>query len=217
MSYRPPRASWHISPRLGIISGVWRKSMKHSKRIVVAIVVLLFPFMALASDKSDATDLMNKTEKSSKVLEVSVKNFGDKDDLAAFDKALATIRQGKVKLAQSKFLDAKALFEQYQKAEFDLYGSLAAKYIQRTQEMIDKIAEELGDYVNQPDVLKGFSDASENLNNAKTNIVTKQYLSVITSCRLAKKYVLGCYGIVKKEIPADYKRDVADNNGQIFQ
>lgn len=191
--------------------------MKHSKRIAIALIALTVPFMALASDKSDATDLMNRADKSSKVLEVPVKNYGDKNDLAAFDSGLATIRQGKVKLAQSKFLEAKALFEQYQKAEFDLYGSLAAKYIQRTQDMIDKIAEELADYVSNPDVLKGFTDAAENLNTAKTNIVSKQYLSVIGSCRAARKLVLGLYPLVKKEMPAEYARDAADDNGQIYQ
>ncbi len=191
--------------------------MRHSKRIAFALIALALPCLVFASDKSDATDLMNRAEKSSKVLEVSVRNFGDKNDLAAFDSGLATIRQGKVKLAQSKFLDAKALFEQYQKTEFDIYGSLAAKYIQRTQDMIDKIAEELADFVSNPDVLKGFTDAAENLNTAKTNIVSKQYLSVIGSCRAAKKLVLALYPLVKKEMPAEYARDAADDGAQIYQ
>jgi hypothetical protein len=191
--------------------------MMSSKKVVGAILILLAPCLVHASDRSDAVDLMNACERSSKTTEIAVRNFGDKNDDAAFDACMNTIKQGKVKLAQSKFLDAKAQFQAYQKAEFDLYGSLAQKYLQRTQEMIDKIAIEFADYVNQPDVLKNLNDASSTLDSAKANYGTRTYMIVIQLCRQAKNQLLNCYGLIKKDIPNEYKKDYEDYKLQIFQ
>ncbi len=191
--------------------------MNHSRAVVSALLVLVSPFILLASDKSDATDLMNKSEAGAKVVEVPVRNFGDKADIASFENGLAVIKQGKVKLAQSKFLEAKAKFEEYQKIEYELYGSLSPKYMQRTQELIDKIAEELADFVSDAAVLKGFTDAAENLATAKLRYSTKQYPAVIQSSRIARKTVINCYALVKKDVPAEYKKDLEDANGRIFK
>ena len=191
--------------------------MKHSRMIVSVFLVILSPFIIQASDKSDATDLMNKSEISAKVVEIPVRSFGDKADIASFENGLAVIKQGKVKLAQSKFLEAKAKFEEYQKLEYELYGSLSPKYMQRAQELIDKIAEELADYVSDAAVLKGFTDAAENLATAKLRYTSKQYPAVIQSSRIAKKLVINCYALVKKDVPAEYKKDLEDANGKIFK
>ncbi len=191
--------------------------MTSSRTIIGAVVFLLAPLLIQASDRSDAVDLMNACERSSKTVEIAVKNFGDKNDAAAFESCLNTIKLGKVKLAQSKFLEAKAKFQEYQKAEFDLYGSLAQKYMQRAQEMIDKIALEFADYVNQPDVLKNLNDASSTLDSAKANYGTRTYMVVIQLCRQAKNQLLNCYGLIKKDVPNEYKRDYEDYKLQIFQ
>ncbi len=192
--------------------------MKYPRIIIsVAIIFLFSPFVGFSSDRSDATDLMNKCDNSSKSLEIAIRNFGDKNDTASFENGLNTIKQGKVKLAQSKFLEAKAKFEEYQKAEYDLYGSLSPKYIQRTQEIIDKIAEDLVDFVNQPEVLKNFTDSAQNLDIAKLRYSSKAYPAVIQSCRIAKNLVINCYVIAKKDIPAEYKKDLEDSSNKIFQ
>ncbi len=191
--------------------------MKYPKKIVSVVLFFFMPFMIHASDRSDAVDLMNACERSSKTTEIAVRNFGDKNDAAAFEGCLNTIKLGKVKLAQSKFLEAKAKFQEYQKAEFDLYGSLAQKYLQRTQEMIDKIALEFADYVNQPDVLKNLNESASTLDSAKANYGTRTYMVVIQLCRQAKNQLLNCYGLIKKDIPNEYKRDYEDYKLQIFQ
>jgi hypothetical protein len=191
--------------------------MKHYRIIVSAFLLFISPFMILASDKSDATDLMNKSEASAKVVEIPIRNFGDKADIASFENGLAVIKQGKVKLAQSKFLEAKARFEEYQKIEYELYGSLSPKYMQRAQELIDKIAEELADFVSDAAVLKGFTDAAENLETAKLRYTSKQYPAVIQSSRIAKKLVINCYALVKKDVPAEYTKDLEDVNGKIHK
>jgi hypothetical protein len=191
--------------------------MSNTQKIAGAAFFLLVPFLIHASDRSDAVDLMNACERSAKTTEIAVRNFGDKNDAAAFDACMGTIKQGKVKLAQSKFLDAKAKFQEYQKAEFDLYGSLAQKYMQRTQDMIDKIALEFADYVNQPEVLKNLNDASATLDSAKANYGTRTYMIVIQLCRQAKNQLLNCYGLIKKDIPNEYKKDYQDYKLQIFQ
>jgi hypothetical protein len=191
--------------------------MTLSRIFVSAAVVLVVCLPVFGSDRSDAEDLMNKSDKSSKIAEIAVRNFGDKDEIAAFDNGLATIRLGKVKLAQSKFLEAKAKFEEYQKVEFELYGKLASKYLARTQELIDTIAEDLVDFVNRPEVLKNFTDASDNLGTAKVNNTTKAYISVIQSCRIAKKLVLGNYALAKKDLPAEYRKDLEDSGGKIYK
>lgn len=188
------------------------------KPILAAAVLCLLaaPFAAFASDKSDAEDLMNRCEASSKSAAVPVRNFGDKELIASFEGGLAAIKQGKVKLLQSKYLDAKAKFEEYQKVENDLYAALAPKYLDRAQAIIDKGAEDLVDSAADPAVSKAFSDAARTLDEAKTYLAAKKYLGVIQSCRVAKKQVLAAYDSAKVAIPADYKRDQADSVGKIF-
>jgi hypothetical protein len=191
--------------------------MKYPRIIISAAIIFFSPFVVIASDRSDATDLMNKCDISSKIVEIPIRNFGDKNDIASFENGLNIIKQGKVKLAQSKYLEAKAKFEEYQKAEYDLYGSLSPKYMQRAQELIDTIAEDLVDFVSIPEVLKNFNDAAVNLDTAKLRYSSKQYPAVIQSSRIAKNLVLNCYALSKKDIPAEYKKDLEDIGNKIFQ
>jgi hypothetical protein len=182
----------------------------------LALCLLLSPLAAFASDKSDAEDLMNRCEASSKSAAVPVRNFGDKDLIASLENGLALIKQGKVKLLQSKYIDAKAKFEEYQKLEGELYAALAPKYLERAQAIIDKAAEDLVDFAAKPEVTKGFSESDRSVSEAKVYQAAKKYLAVIQACRVAKNQVLAAYAAAKVEIPADFKRDQADSSGKIF-
>jgi hypothetical protein len=191
--------------------------VKIKKICLVIAIMLIGSVIIFSSDRTDAVDLMNKCENNVKILEIPVKNFGDKNDLASFDEGLGLIKQGKIKLAQSKFVDAKVKFEEYLKLEYNLYGSLSPKYIQRTQIMIDKISEDLVDFVNQADVLKNFSEASRILDSAKTYLAAKNYSVVFQSCRVAKNFLFNNYNLLKKPVPKEYQKDLDDKNNKIFQ
>jgi hypothetical protein len=191
--------------------------MKYLKSGIVVGVLLLTPILLHASDKSDAVDLLNECERTSKTVEIALRNFGDKNDASTFDNGLNAIKQGRVFLALSKFKEAKAKFQEYQKTEFDLYGSLAEKYLQRTQDMIDTLAVEFAEYVNQADVLKNLNDAVATLDSAKANYGTKTYMIVIQLCRQSKNQLLSCYPLVKKTVPDEYKKDLADYELKIYK
>jgi hypothetical protein len=184
--------------------------MKDLKKSLIAAFFLLLPYLLQADDKSDAVNLLNECEQTSKTVEVALRNFGDAKDAASFDDGLNVIKQGKVMMALSKFKEAKARFLEYQKTEFDLYKSLAAKYLRRTQEMIDTIAVQFADYVNQKDVLQNLNDAVATLDSAKANFDSKAYMIVIKLCRSAKDRLLSCYSLVKKAVPDEYKKDLED-------
>lgn len=190
--------------------------MKKTALSLSAAILLLAAFAAGASDRSDAEALMNKCESSSKAAAVPVRNFGDKDQIASFEKALDLIKQGKVRLLQSKFLDAKAKFEEYLGAENDIYGSLAPSYLERARRIVDEVAEDLVDFATVPEVLKAFTDASRSLDEAKANLDTRRYLAAIQSCRVSKNHVLKAYALAKKDLPQKYGKDAADSAGKIF-
>jgi hypothetical protein len=191
--------------------------MKVKMFYIIIVSLFLNSILIFSSDRSDAVDLMNKCENNVKILEIPVKNFGDKNDLASYEDGLGLIKQGKVKLAQSKFVEAKAKFDEYLKLEYNLYGVLAPKYIQRTQQMIDKISEDLVDFVNQADVLKNFSESSRILDSAKTYLAAKNYPTVIQSCRVAKNFLFNNYVLLKKPVPKEYQKDLDDKNNKISQ
>jgi hypothetical protein len=190
--------------------------MKKMFLCLIAGFILLAPAISFASDKSDATDLMTTCERNSKITELPVRNFGDPKDIARFEEGLGIVKQGKAKVAQSRFLEAKTKFEEYLKIEKELYQTLAARYIERTGTIIDKIGEDLADYVNQDAVLKYFSSASQYWENAKAEMAKKMYENVIGPCRVAKNYAIGVYTLLKMDIPPEYKKDIADCNKQLY-
>ncbi len=190
--------------------------MKKQTLGAVVVLVSLFPFLLQADEKSDAVNLMNECERTAKTIEVALRNFGDKNDAAAYDGGLAVIKQGKVMLTLSKFKDARSKFLEYQKMEIDLYKSLAEKYITRTQEMIDTVSPQFADYVTQKDVLQNLNDAVITLDNAKANFESKTYMVVIKLCRTAKNQLLSCYTLIKKTVPDEYKRDLEDYALKIY-
>jgi hypothetical protein len=190
---------------------------KSSMLYFFCLILLLYGSTWLySSDRTDAIELMNKCDTEVKALEIPLKNFGDKDDLAKFDAGLSIIKQGRVKLAQSKFIEAKAKFEEYLKFQYDIYGSIAVKYVERTQQVIDKIAEELAEYLNQEDVLKNFNTASQYLESAKLYLTKKQYQNVIPPCRIAKNNVISLYTFLKIKVPEEYQKDQVDINNKIL-
>jgi hypothetical protein len=191
--------------------------MRNSKWVAIFIFLSLIPVLLWADDKSDAVNLMNDCERTSKTVEVALRNFGDAKDAAAFDNGLSVIKQGKVMLTLSKFKEARDKFLEYQKMELDLYKSLAIKYVQRTQDMIDTLSPQFADYVNQKDVLQNLNDAVTTLDSAKANFESKTYMNVIKLCRSAKNLLLSCYPLVKKTSPDDYKVDLEDYALRIFK
>ena len=193
-----------------------------SKKIFIKLFMVLFInffFINLyisASDRTDALDLKDKSEKGSKQLEIVVKNFGDKADLSEFDKGLNLIKSGNVNILQSNFLDASAKFNEYLKLEYDTYKSLATKYIQRVDDLIKETSNDLIDSINIDGVQKNFTTASSHLNNAKLSFTTKHYQDVIMSSRIAKKYLFANYDLAGKKLPDKYQKDFADCSNKIF-
>jgi hypothetical protein len=187
------------------------------KIFFLSMMLLCSMFFLFPSDRSDATDLMNKCDANSKLLELPIRNFGDDKEIAGFENSLNIIKSGKVKLAQSLFVEAKQKFEEYLKSESSLYESLSPKYLKRSQEIIDKISEDLVDYVNQANVLKNFTESSQNLDQAKMYFNNKNYQSVLLSCKISKYLVINCYVLAKKPIPKEYQKDLEDYYNRIYK
>ncbi len=169
-----------------------------------------------SSDLSEATELRDRCEKENVILEVSVKNFGDNADVDEFNKGEQLIKLGKVKFIQTKYKDAIDIYNRYLKLQFNLYGILANKYIARTEKINDSVGEDLVDFINNAKVVEYLRLASQNLKDAKAAMAAKHYRNIIEVCRTAKNYALGTYKLAGKDIPDQYKADVADNQGKIF-
>jgi hypothetical protein len=184
--------------------------------MVLFIYFFFINFYISASDRTDALDLKDKSEKGSKQLEIVVKNFGDKADLNEFDKGLNLIKAGNVNILQSNFLEASAKFNEYLKLEYDTYKSLAAKYIQRVEDLIKETSNDLIDSISIDGVQKNFTTSSSHLNNAKSSFNTKHYQDVIMSSRIAKKYLFANYDLADKKLPDKYQKDFADCGNKIF-
>jgi hypothetical protein len=185
-------------------------------RFLIIILLFAYPFFLFSSDRSDATDLMNKSDSDAKELEIAVRNFGDAAENVKYDEGIKIIKLGKVKLAQSKFLDAKAQFEKFLKIENELYQSMAPKYMERAQILIDKTSEDLVDFVSNPAVMKNFSEASRILDTAKTHFSQNKFQYSLQSSRISKTYVLNNYTLAKKPVPKEYIKDMADANKKLY-
>jgi len=179
------------------------------------ILILAFPFIN-SSDRTDALDLLTKCEQGSKQLEIAVRNFGEIADLDDFDKGIAFINLGRVKIAQTKYLDSKANFDSYLNLEYNIYKSLAGRYIKRVEQLVDETSNELAASISNEKVLKNFETANAHYENAKMQLTTKHYLEVVKILRLAKRFLLSNYEIVGKKIPDNYAKDFADSNNTIY-
>jgi hypothetical protein len=186
------------------------------KKIIMFICAVLLSVMpVLASDSSDAENMRKKCEKDIKSLEICAANFGDATDKTNFDAATQLIKKGKIEISQSKYLDALATYKDYSKLQNEIYTSLAAKYLERTKKINDTIAAEMSDSIDNPKVSDYLKMAYRNHEDAKVAMTRSYPVQVIDACRRSKKYSIGVYGLLKKDIPATYSVDVADNDLKI--
>ncbi len=183
---------------------------------VTAMIIALHPH-GYASDLSDATALRERCEKEIKILEISVKNFGDNVDLDDFAKGEQMIRLGKVKFIQSKFTEAIEIYNNYLKLQFNIFEILAKKYIDRTEKINDAVGEDLVDFINNRKIVDYLRLASQNLRDAKAAMATKHYMKIIDVCRNAKNYALSSYKVAAKPLPDYYRKDMADIEGKIYK
>lgn len=181
------------------------------------LLPLFFSTIALASDMSDAEQLRERCEREIKSLNVVVTNFGDTTDKANLDKAIKETKLGKVRIAQTKYAIAKNHYNNYLQLQYDLYKSLSAKYIKRTEILIDDIAIDMVDDIDNKKIEKYLKMASQNLKDAKSNYTGKHYKVAIDHCRMSKKYLLATYKVVNKSLPDKYKKDASDNDLKIHK
>ncbi len=184
---------------------------------LIFLIIFLFTVAIFSSDLSDASALRERCEKEITGLEVSVKNFGDNADIEEFKKGEQLVKLGKVKFIQSKFPEAIDNYNKYLNIQYKLYEILANKYIERTEKLNDTVGEDLVDFVNDKKVVEYLRLATQNLKNAKAAMATKHYKHIIDVCRTAKNYATGAYKLVGKNIPEEYKKDMADNEGKIYK
>jgi len=180
------------------------------------IILLIMSLPLFSSNLSDATALREKCEREAKILNVSVKNFGDEKDKLDFQKGEKMIKMGKVKFIQSKYPAAIEKYNNYLKLQHSIYASLAKKYINRTEKVVDETAEDLVDHIDNLKVEKYFRLASQNLRDAKSTNSTKHYKRSIDHCRIAKNYAISAYKLVGKKIPQKYMKDLKDYEKKIY-
>jgi len=188
----------------------------------VSLICLMFVFLIsdtplFSSNLSKASSLRERCEKEIKILEVSVKNFGGKNELADFQKGSKLIKKGKVKFIQSKYPAAIDKYENYLKLQNNIYRKLSAIYIKRTEKIIDEAGEDLVDHIDNKKVEKYFRLASQNLHDAKSVLKTDHYRSSVNHCKTAKHYAISAYKIAGKKIPDKFSRDITDYKNRVHK
>jgi len=194
--------------------------MKKNPICVVIFLVITGLFCSVqlfASEKSEAQALMKQCDDGVKLINVPLANFGDENDNAKFNEGLTIIKLGKAKIAQAKYPEAKAKFEQYLNMQKEIYKSLAEKYIKRTQDLIDEISVELVDFVSDSYVLEAFTKANHYLDSARTLVKQKKFSEAVSNCKRAKKFLFDIYEKMKSELPDKYKKDSVDIKNEIFE
>ena len=185
--------------------------------LFILIFILFFNQLSIfSSDRSDSLDLMKKCEEESKILEISVKNFGEDKDKNDFENSLNLIKTGKIKVAQSKYLDAKKYFNDYLQFQYNTYKVLTERYIKRTELLVDEVAVDLADFITDGEILRNFEAANNYITMAKSFYGQKHYDKGINPCRMGKQKLLDNYKLVGKEVPEKYKIDLFDNAKKIF-
>lgn len=193
----------------------------YRRGIKAGLMMLLFLFIfssqdALhASDQSDAAQLREKCENQFKIIEVSVKNFGNNYVRGYYKTAVDLLKDAKIKLAQSKYQDAIGIYNKILPLYKDIYKELSADYISRTEMIYNDTATELVDFIDVEKVNQYFKLANQNIVDAKKAATAGNYQLVIDTCRNSKKYSFGSYTAAGKAVPEKYKKDVKDNNREI--
>lgn len=186
------------------------------KSAMATLAIVLVAGSVYASDLSDATHLRERCEKEIKALEVPAKNFGDAADLASFAEAEKRIKLGKVKFIQTKYKEAVDIYNEYLKIQSVLYLSLAKKYVERTDTLVDAAGGDLVDHVDDKRVEKYMQMASQNLKDARGVLASPHPKGAIDLCRIAKNYALSAYRLVGKSAPSQYDKDIADNGNALY-
>jgi len=179
------------------------------------VIVFISSGILLASDLSDATELRAKCETEFKTIEVPAKNFGNYYVKQNYKTATDLLKEGKIKLAQSKYQDAIAIYNKYQQLQNDMYKELAKDYISRAETIYNDTAVELVDFIDNDKVSQYFRLANQNVVDAKKASTAGNYKLVIETCRTSKKYSFESYKAAGKAIPDKYKKDVKDNNKEL--
>ena len=169
-----------------------------------------------SSDLSDAQSLRERCEKESVEVQVPVKNFGDQSDMDEFNRGMQMIKLGKVKFLQSKYPDASESFNKYLLLQQGLYKSLAKKYLERTEKMLDDIAVELIDNSN-PKIEEYLRLANQNFKDASKENTAERCKNSIKLCRIAKNYALSCYKAAGRSVPDQYKNDLTDIDNKMIK
>jgi len=180
-------------------------------------VSLIFSGPLSASDQSDAQQLRERCEAEYKALDVAVKNFGSDKVRSNYQSAADLLKSAKVKFAQSKYQEAITLYNQYLKAQQEIYKSLAADYITRTETIYNDTAAELVDFLDNDKVSQYFKLANQNIADAKKAMLIENYKLAIETSRLSKKYSIDSYKAAGKPVPEKYRKDVKDINKEIDQ
>ncbi len=185
--------------------------------VLLAAVIVSNGNVLLASDLSDASQLREKCETEFKVMEVPVKNFGNNYVKKNYQTGMELIRDAKIKIAQSKYQDAIAIYNKFLKLHYEIYKELSADYIHRTEMIYNDTAVDLVDFIDNAKVSQYFRLANQNIVDAKKAATAENFKLVIETCRISKKYSIDSYREAGKPVPDQYKKDIKDNGKELFQ
>lgn len=183
--------------------------------LLASLCVSVHSTGALASDLSEATELREKCEAQVKVLEVAARNFGDDAVLRDFQQGTELLRSAKVKMAQSKYAEAKPLYADYLKLQHRVYKGLASIYIKRAEEVFNEVTTELVDFIDNKKVDQYFKLANQNIQDARLASGGERYKEAVELCRNSKNYLFESYKAAGKATPEKYARDIKDINREI--
>jgi len=183
--------------------------------LLMSVLIFMNGGTLIASDLSDATEMRAKCEAEFKAIEVPAKNFGNYYVKQNYKTAVDLLKEGKIKLAQSKYQEAIAIYKKYLQLQDDMYKELSKDYISRAETIYNDTAVELVDFIDNEKVSKYFQMANQNVVDAKKASTAANYKLVIETCRTSKKYSFESYKAAGKAIPDKYKKDIKDNNKEL--
>ena len=183
--------------------------------ILAAAFMICASGILLASDLSDATAMRQKCEEEYKALDITVKNFGNPFVKRRYEDGGVMLKDGKLCLAQSKYKEAMDIYRKYMVLNNEIYKDISVDYINRAETMYNDTAKELVDYYDK--VSHYFRLAKQNVDDAKKAVAGNNYKLAIDLCRNSKKYSIESYRIAGQPVPDKYKRDIKDNNKELYQ
>lgn len=186
-----------------------------SATFIMSAFLIFISSPAFTSDSSDAEDLLKRCQNESKALEIAVTNFGSEAEKAKFKNGIDIIKMGRVKIAQTMYLDASSQFKNYLKLQNEIYDTLCVTYLKRTETILQNTGVDVVDSIDDPKVEQYIKLANQNLVDAKGSYSRKEYTPSIGNCRTAKKYAFKAYEITGKAVPEQYKVDQKDNDNKM--